>query len=613
MTLSSGIPEKIFKMKYAIREDETWEQMCWRVSSYVAQNEEEVDYWSAEFFKFIYNQLFIPGGRILKNSGTDVKNLYNCFFFNLEDSRTSIYETLKDTAEVLAWGGGVGLRFSELREKGALIKSSNTPSSGPLSFIDLFNLTGDVIQQASRRGAMIGLLDISHPDILDFFNSKSTLSTNNKKVISDLDRITDKKQEFLTKVLIDNQLTHFNISTEVTDKFMQAVENDEDWHLISPNTAEVKQTMKARDLLMLMSKHIYESGDPGIIFKDTILKDNMVHYISDIVGTNPCAEITLLSHEPCDLASINLYKVYDMEAKQIDYELLESVVRTAVRFLDNIHDVSYTTVDKVNEMAKGLRRIGLGVMGFADLLAEMNIPYDSDDAEFLADYISWFISYFAWLESISLASEKGAFPYYDKDKVDLHVVEKVLNSPFAPITLDIEKIKEVGFRNVSVTALAPTGTISLLADVNSVVEPFFALAYKRHITQGIENKALDTIIMTNPILERKLRESIPDADLEKIAKKILKSGSIQNIEEIPAEIKRVFKTSNEIEPEDHIRIQAAWQKYVSNSVSKTINLKESATVEDIYNALILMWKNNLKSSTLYRNNSKLFQILNAGN
>lgn len=652
----------------------------------------------------------------------------NCFFFNIEDSRESIYQCLKDAAEIFAWGGGLGLRISNLREEGALIKTSGTPSSGAVSFLELFNLTGDVIQQASRRAAEIALLDISHPDILKFINYKSTLSNKNQLIYNDYVSRKGKEDELLKKTLIENQLSHFNISVEVTDKFMEAVINDDNWELISPSTGEVKEVVSARQLLRTIAESIWRSGDPGLFFVDNVKKDNMVKYISEVVGTNPClykdtlmldgdrlvkiseggntfvswktgeketiklttnagyeiivtpdhkimlpdgtfeeaqnllnkeiywgdwvpleetkelkekfnnrlvvtsiepcgvqevwdfsnnthynlangftvhncGEINLLSYEPCDLGSINLAKFVTEDGK-IDLESMMDVIALAIRFLDNIHDISDNRVEKINEMSRGLRRVGLGVMGFADMLAMLNIPYDSEEALVLSETLSKFISKIAWVASSILAVEKGTFPYFDKDKADWHVIEKVFEGDEF-----INFIKENGVRNVSVTALAPTGSIALLAEVNSCIEPYFALAYKRYITEGIGNFAKDTIIEVNPILKNKLEEI---GIFEKVKERILKEGSIQKIEEIPVEIRKVFKTAHDISPLDHIRIQSAWQKYISNAISKTINLPHNATPEDIYNYIIQMWKYNLKSSTFYRDGSKDFQILNRG-
>lgn len=605
----SDIAEKILKLKYTKDKDETWEQLAWRVASYVAQPEgDRQDNYAKQFYKIIAEKFFIPGGRILKNSGTGIKNLFNCFFMNIEDSRESIYQVLKDSAEVFAWGGGLGIRISELREEGALIKTSNTPSSGAVSFLELFNLTGDVIQQASRRAAEIALLDIKHPDILKFINYKSILSNKNKLVYEDFIRRGGKDPDkILEKTLIENQLSHFNISVEVTNGFMEAVINDSNWELISPSTGEVVEVVSARELLRTIAESIWRSGDPGLFFVENVKEDNMVNYISDIVGTNPCGEINLLSYEPCDLGSLNLVKFVDEKEKKIDFELMSYVISLAVRFLDNIHDLSENRVEKINKMSRGLRRVGLGVMGWADMLALLEIPYDSEEALKLGEFLSKFISFMAWKSSNYLAYEKGAFPLFDFNKANLTVIKK-LGDGFISDEF-IEDIKNYGLRNVSVTALAPTGSIALLGGVNSCIEPYFALAYRRYVTEGIGNFAKDTIIEVNPILKKKLEEI---GIYDQVKEKILKEGSIQKIEQIPENIRKVFKTAHDISPLWHIKMQSVWQSGVSNAISKTINLPHNSTPEDIYNYIIQMWKNKLKSSTFYRDGSKDFQILNVG-
>lgn len=599
--------DKILKLKYANNPNESWEELAWRVASYVASVEEDWETYAKQFYKIIVEKYFIPGGRILKNSATGVKNLFNCFFFNVEDSRESIYQCLKDSAEIFAWGGGLGVRISDLREEGALINTSKTPSSGAVSFLELFNLTGDVIQQASRRAAEISLMSIRHPDILKFINYKSTLSDRNKLIYDDfLSRGGKDERGILERTLIENQLTHFNISVEITDDFMNAVINDDMWELISPSTGEVVKKVSARWLLGVIADSVWKSGDPGLFFVDNVKKDNMVNYYSDVIGTNPCGEINLLSYEPCDLGSLNLAKFYD--DGKINFELLAYVISLATRFLDNIHDLSYNRVEKINEMSKNLRRVGLGVMGWADLLALLGIPYDSEEALELAEFLSKFISYYAWWTSAKLAKEKGAFPLFDYDKANLNVVEKI-SDIISNKEEFFDEIKKYGLRNVSVTALAPTGTIALLAGVNGCIEPFFALAYRRYITEGIGNIAKDTIIEVNPILKEKL-ESLGIYD--NVVERILKEGTIQKINEIPEDIRRVFKNAHDISPYWHIKMQSAWQSGISNAISKTINLPHNSTPGDIYNYIIQMWKDRLKSSTFYRDGSKQFQILNSG-
>ena len=626
MTLTKNA-EKIFKLKYAIG-DETWEQACTRVASHIASAEDEdkqLEY-TKKFYELIYNKVFLPGGRILANSGTGIKNLSNCFVIPIEDSRKSIYRALGHAAEIFDQGGGCGYNFSNIREKGSTLRTSGEKAAGPISFMSLFDQTGEVIQQASRRGAQLACLDIDHPDIEEFILNKSTPDSRNSRLIKEYSRNLKlnglrgdnaKYFKILEKTLQDDQLSHFNVSVMLNDQFMKAVLEDEDYELISRTNLKPKP-IKARYLLNLIAKQVWESGDPGVLFYDRINEDNMVaSYLGEIISTNPCGEVPLLPYESCVLGSINLHAFYDKNAPsvKINFPFLEYTVRTAVRFLDNVQTVSESPIKEIEELSKGLRRIGLGVMGWADLLAELGLSYDSVDAQNLAKYLSWFISFFGWLESITLAKEKGVFPLYDPNKVNLHLLDKTLNSPLnTGNKVNINEVKLNGLRNVAITSIAPCGSIALLAGVNSGIEPFYALSYKRNITQGVGNTAKDFIIEVNPILERKLQEAkIPKEEITKIKKFILEHGGLG---EYPFEnldtMKSQFITSLEISPYSHVDMQASWQKYVDNSISKTINLPEDSTVEDIEKIILYMWNNNLKGGTLYRNRSKSFQILNIG-
>jgi ribonucleoside-diphosphate reductase alpha chain len=621
-----GIARKIFKLKYAVNKEETWEDACIRVSRHVASAErlfgktdEEVAKTMGEYYQLLSEKSFLPGGRILANSGRHIKNLMNCFSYPIEDSRESIYGALKDASEIFNSGGGVGFNFSNIREEGAPISSSMGRAAGPLSFMSLFDQTGEVIQQASRRGAQIGIMNVDHPDIEKFIDFKSVPNHRNERLLDEYHKNlasvngtlkNTKYYDVLRKTLLEDQLTHFNISVLLSDDFMEAVEKDKNWNLISRADGSVVRKVKASELFKRIAKQAWVSGDPGILFYDTINEDNMVPYVGAIDTTNPCSEVTLLGGESCCLGSINLVAM--LRGGSIDWEFFEYVVRTSVRFLDDVQEISEVRVEKITQITRGLRRLGIGVMGFSDLLAQLGIAYDSDTGRSLGNYISWFISFFAWQESIQLAEERGAFPLYDPEKVNLHVVEKILNSRYSPEKFDMERIRKQGLRNVSVTAIAPTGSIAMLCGVHSAIEPFFALAYKRNITEGVGNQAKDSVIEINPILFTKLTESgISDNNLEAIKEKVLKTGSLKKCD-VDDSIKEVFKTANEISWEDHIKMQASWQEFVTNSISKTINCPEDTTEEDMEMMLQLMWKSRLKGGTIYRNNSRSFQILNAG-
>jgi ribonucleotide reductase alpha subunit len=627
-------------------------------------------------------------------------------------------------------------------------------NSGPLSFLSLFDQTGEVIQQASRRGAQLACLNVDHFDIEKFIDFKSTLNYRNQRIISEYLRNLEysgleedvNSTKVFEKTLQDDQLTHFNVSVGITDEFMKCVVTGEPFELKSVVDSKVVRKVNAKELLHKIALRAWESGDPGLLFLDTANANHMVPYMGRILNTNPClvgdtlirteageveiqelvgkevnvycmdsdgnsvlakatniiktkenaslvnirtsdnteitctpdhqfytrnrgyveaselnlsdvlydlvddvhisrvmllihkedvydmqvpgynnfvangivvhncGEVPLLPYESCCLGSLNLAKFVeepvDEGGYKVNWEFLEYATRHGIRFLDDVQSVSEAPLEPINVMSKGLRRLGLGVCGFADLLAEMEIPYNSDSAFELANYISWFISFMAWQESFAMAEEKGAFEYYDKDKVNLEPLRRVFESQYVPYDFDYHR----PVRNVAVTSLAPTGSISLVAGVNSGIEPFFALAYKRNITQGIGNTATDYVIELNPILFRKLKKyNVPEADIEKIKEYVLEKGTVQGCDLVPEKLRKVFVTSHEITPEEHIEMQASWQEYVSNSVSKTINLPHDATVEDVEQAIVLMWYHNLVGGTLYRDNSKFFQVLNVGN
>jgi len=816
--------QKIFNMKYTAFPGETWEQACWRVASYIAsaeETEENKEKYTKQFFELIYNLVFIPGGRILANAGTNIKNLNNCFVLPIEDSRQSIYQTLKDASEIFAWGGGIGYNFSKLRPEGAEVKTTGGKASGPLSFMSLFDQTGEVISQASRRGAQMGMLSINHKDIEKFINYKSTPNSRNKRLLEEykrnlelngLDKKGTKYFHVLEKTLQDDQLSHFNISVVIDDEYMKGEDKnllkqiadmawtsgdpgvffydranednlvpylgnlettnpcitgdtkiltvydgprtikelaDEDYDVLvytwNPETKlpgvsvmerprltrtnvnvlevefdsglKVKCTpdhnfysfrgykIKAKDLKVGQSirafsggvhvdKHIRAHGwvngkakhqytarmvwehfnekiEGGLILhhKDlnpvnnrlenlelvTIEEHNQIHgrnrirnhkvvsireleekydvYNGTVLGTHTyiiaddkpvagdfsgivsanCGEVPLLPYEPCCLGSLNLYSF--VKDEKIDFEFLEYAVRTAIRFLDNVQTLSYTPVEKINEWSSGLRRLGLGVMGLADLLAELEVPYNSDDSKGLSNYLSWFITFFSWLESINLGIERGAFPMYDPEKVNLSHIERVLHSRYNKSgRFNFEEIKNAGLRNVSVTSIAPTGTIALLAGVNSGIEPFFALSYRRNITEGIGNTAKDYITELNPILFRKLEKyGFSESEIDEIKSHVEKFGSLNGLEKIPEKLKRIFSISHEISPYDHVDMQSSWQEFISNAVSKTINCPQDTTPEEIFRIFNYMWQSGLKGGTIYRDKSKTFQILNLPN
>ena len=619
--------KKVFALKYSTGKTKTWKETCRKIADFIAEGErsygktdEQIKEIADTFYNYLIELYFLPGGRIIANAGTGIKNLANCFVLGIKDSRQDIYQALKDAAEIFAMGGGVGYNFSDIREEDAYIHSTGGKASGPLSFMSLFDQTGEVIQQASRRGAQMGVMNISHPDIEKFIGFKSTLNSRNDRLMKEYDRNLHivngeingtKYEKILKKTLLDDQLTHFNISVMLTDSFMETVEKDGDWDLISPSTKTVVKTIKARDLLKKMAKQAHASGDPGELFYDRINRDNMVSYIGDINATNPCGEVPLLPGESCILASINLHEVYDKNKKVIDYDLLKSISKNMTRFLEDVTEITESPLSFIDEMSKGLRRLGGGDLGFADLLVELNIPYGSKESVELSEYLSWFINFHAWETSFEMAKERGAFPYYDKEKANLSVVENVLyNSPYGKSDIDPQELREIGVRNIAVSSLAPTGSIAIIGGVNSGIEPFFALAYKRNITEGVGNVATSSIFETNPALERKLNEfNYSKEEILQILEYAFQHGTLTGCSFVSEEFQNIFKTANEIPWKSHVDIQAAWQKYTSNAISKTINVPENSTPEDIYDIYLYMWKAGLKGGTVYVNLSKSFQIL----
>jgi ribonucleoside-diphosphate reductase alpha chain len=617
MTLSDKA-QKIWNMKYAqTKKDgtkESWEEGCWRVAHYVAgaereygATEQEVIELAKDYYRMMVNLMFIPGGRILANSGTGITNLFNCFVLPVGDSRVDIYNALGTSAEIFAHGGGVGYNFSYIRERGAPIKSTGGKASGPLSFMELFDATGEVIQQASRRGAQMGILNIDHPDIELFIDYKASPNPKHERIVNEFadsiyrssnsasDDFINEAAKKLESIITDNQLTHFNISVGISDKFMEAVENDWDWDLISRVDGSVVKTVKAKDLMRKIAESAWRSGDPGVIFLDRLEEGNMVPYLGKLEATNPCSEVTLLPNEPCCLGSINLSLM--IEDGVVSEKKLMWVTTMATRFLDNVHTINKTPIEVVNQAAKATRRLGLGVMGWADVLVQLGIPYDDEAAIQLAEEVMKSISTTAWATSQYLAEDRGPFDAFDKDNV-YNIARWVLRDGDA-------------VRNVAVTSIAPTGTIALLADVNSGIEPFFALTYTRYITEGVGNVIKDKIVEVNPHVQSYFEsKGLFEDQVAEVCVSLKRNGDFSDTTFATEEDKSVFKTAGEIGWKDHINMQAAFQKYVDNAISKTINMPNESTVEDVMDAYRYAWAKGLKSTALYRDGSKSFQILN---
>ncbi len=552
--------KKVLEKRYLLKDDkgnvkETPEEMLKRVAKAVAKAEKKKENrkkYEQEFYKSMIELEFLPNSPTLMNAGTKLGMLSACFVIPVEDSIKDIFEAAKTTAIIQQAGGGTGFTFSHLRPKGDIISSTKGAASGPVSFINLFDATTQVIKQGSkRRGANMGILNVDHPDIIEFVTAKSR----------------------------ENNFTNFNFSVGISDKFMKAVFKNKEFPLINPRTGKATGKIKAHELFDMICVYAWKTGDPGLIFLDTINKYNpLLKKLGPIEATNPCGEQPLYPYESCNLGSINLTRF--VEHKKINWDKLKETIRISVRFLDNIIDINKYPLKEIEKITKANRRIGLGVMGFAEMLILMGIPYDSKEAVKTAEKLMKFINTEAIKASENLAKEKGEFPNYKKTD------------------------KKKKRRNLTITTIAPTGTISIIAGCSSGIEPLFAVAFVRKVMGGTK------LIEINPYFEKiaKIRGFYSDEVIGQIAR----TGSIQNINEVPEDIKKLFKTALDIKPEDHIRIQAAFQKYTENAVSKTINLSNESTVEDVRNAFLTAYKMGCKGITVYRYGSKKEQVIYLG-
>lgn len=551
---------------------ETPGEMMWRVAKFVAKadmnyNGLDVEHTAEEFYEMMTGLDFLPGGRVLFEAGNDAFNqLSHCFVLGIEDSITSIFKTLGEAAVIQKNDGGTGFNFSRIRPHGDKVKSVPNAASGPVDFIEVFDAAlGRILQGGKRHGGNMAVLNVDHPDILDFIKMKSD----------------------------DGVVRNFNISVGVWDKFMEAVVNDKKWQLISPRTNEVLMELRAKELFRQIIESAHKTGDPGMVFLDRMEGDNPTPTLGKLDATNPCGEQPLLPYESCNLGSIVLSNF--VNDGKIDYQKLKKTVKTAIHFLDNIIDVNSYVLPEIENLVKmGNRKIGLGVMGFAEMLFKLKVSYASSEAVKIMDSVMSFIQDNAMEESIELAKKRGTFPNFDIS-VPINTQKR------------FEKNKR---RNATMITIAPTGTISMVANTSSGIEPVFSLCFVRQaFYEDTRNKngGGKKMIFVDPVFEEAARKM--KFYSTELMEKIANEGSIQNMKEIPEEVRKVFVTTHDIAPEWHVKVQAACQKYADNSVSKTINFRKEATAEDVENAYMLAWKLGCKGITIYRDGSKNTQVL----
>jgi ribonucleoside-diphosphate reductase alpha chain len=570
----------VLRARYLLKDDkgdiiETPEEMFRRVAKTIASAESlyggnPVE-WEEKFYTLMANLQFLPNSPTLMNAGKKMGQLAACFVLPVNDSMNSIFDTLKNAALILQSGGGTGFSFSRLRPKADIVRSTGGIASGPVSFMKIYNTATDVIKQGgARRGANMGILHIDHPDILEFIKIKRS----------------------------ERELTNFNISVAITDAFMDALKNDGEYNLINPRSEAVVSRLKAKVVFDEIVESAWKTGDPGIVFIDRINKTNPTPKIGNMESTNPCGEQPLLPYEACVLGSMNLSKYvkrpivagrlspplnppltkggsrggeWPKPNDQIDWDSLSRDIRISVRFLDNAIDVNKYPIPAVEEMHKGNRKLGLGVMGWADMLILLGIPYNHKKAFSLARDLMRFVRATAREASVELAEVRGVFPNFKGSIYDYPGMKRV--------------------RNATTTTIAPTGTLSIIADCSSGIEPLFALAYKRLI--------LDTEL--NEINEYFFEIAKNRGFYTEVLKnKVIEKGHLRGIKEVPNDIKKLFKTAHEILPEDHIEMQACFQEYTDNAVSKTINMPYRSSKEDVVKAFILAYEKGCKGITIFR-------------
>ncbi|HBG27942.1 MAG: ribonucleoside-diphosphate reductase, adenosylcobalamin-dependent [Planctomycetes bacterium GWF2_41_51] len=553
---------EVLKRRYLLKDDnqkiiETPSQMFRRVALHIAKAELNynsdisVEMVEEKFYQMMKNLEFMPNSPTLMNAGTSFGQLSACFVLPVEDSIDGIFESLKNMARIHQTGGGTGFNFSHLRPKGALVSSTKGRASGAVSFMSIFDkATGVIVQGGRRRGANMGILRCDHPDIVDFIEAKTQ------------------------KGAFEN----FNLSVAVTDKFIADVKADRLFELKNPATGRKTGQIKARALFDQIVNVAWHSGDPGLVFIDEINRKNPTPQIGDIEATNPCGELPLLAFESCNLASINLAKM--IENGRMNWDRLKDTVNWGIRFLDNVIEVNKYPLEQIKEITQANRKIGLGVMGFADMLIMLKIPYNSQEALNLAGKLMKFIHDQSFNASMELAKERGSFQNLEKS---------------------IYAKRDLKLRNATVNTIAPTGTISIIAGCSSGIEPLFAISFVRNVLSGTQ------LFEVNHWFEEIAKKE--GFNLQDILGEIAQKGSLQSMKNISPAIKKIFVTAFDIEPMQHLQVQASFQKYTDNAVSKTINLPESASVIDIRDIYLKAHELKCKGITIYRYGSKDKQVL----
>ncbi len=552
----------VLKKRYLLKDDErdiieTPRELFRRVARVVSEGEanfksakkkEEVE---ERFFQMMTDLEFLPNSPTLMNAGTSLGQLSACFVLPVEDSIEGIFDSLSNMARIHQTGGGTGFNFSRLRPKGDLVSSTKGEASGPVSFMSIFDQgTGVIVQGGRRRGANMGILRCDHPDIVDFIEAK----------------------------VQEGAFSNFNLSVGATDEFLEAVKKSDSFDLINPRTEKKVKSMNAKALFDLIVYSAWRSGDPGVVFLDEINRRNPTPQVGRIEATNPCGEIPLLPYESCNLASINLSKFVNHSS--VEWEELKERIWWGIRFLDDVVEVNRYPLPEIQEITHANRKIGLGVMGFADMLVKLGIPYSDEKALRLGSKIMKLFHEESLKASQNLAKERGVFPNYKKS---------------------IYPKKNIKLRNATLNTVAPTGTISIISGCSSGIEPLFALNYVRNVLSGRK------LFEMNPLFEEELQKR--GLYSKELLAEAGKFGSIQDIRELSPELKKVFVTAFDIRPEQHLKIQAAFQKYTDNSVSKTINLPPDATVEDVRNIYLLAHELKCKGITIYRYGTKKNQVL----